>query len=502
MGTGDRQEDAALPRLIPKGRGSGHRSRLAPHYRRPRRSSPDVDLSPIRVVSDQSSLPAPPIGPTTPYSGRSPGPVWPGWQRALFRFFAIYLTLQIAPWNWLARIPGVGRVVEPYHRLLDWSVRTANARVFHVRDELIPMNGSGDTSWAWAQLWLFLAVAVIGAAVWSALDRSRPNYTKGAYWLRTMVRYYIATFALSYGIIKIFALQMGFPTLSQLATPLGDLLPMRLSWLFIGYSTPYQVFSGVMETVAGLLLLPRRTVTLGLFAATGAFLNVVMINLSYDVPVKLFASHLLLACVFLLALDAPRLTTLLVLNRPVGGTTLYDPPYAGPRFTYARLAAKSTLLILILAMPTYEGWRSWQARGRQSGAVPLAAGVYDVRLFVMNGDTIPPTTADSPRWRDVIIDNATSGSVGTTDSLFWQRYRRGYFRYRADTARRTIAMWRTSVRFDSTYLFTARYELPDSNSARLWTAIGEDSVYVELARTPRHFQLAERQFHWLSEYNR
>ena len=46
------------------------------------------------------------------------------------------------------------------------------------------------------------------------------------------------------------------PTLSQLATPLGDLLPMRLSWLFIGYSTPYQVFSGVMETVAGLLLLP------------------------------------------------------------------------------------------------------------------------------------------------------------------------------------------------------------------------------------------------------
>jgi hypothetical protein len=449
-------------------------------------------------VSDPSSRPAPPADPATPISE----PVWPAWQRALFRVFAIYLTLQVAPWNWLARIPGVGRVVEPYHRLVDWSVRTTNARFFHVRDELVPMNGSGDTSWAWAQLWLFLAVAILGAAVWSALDRSRPNYRRGAYWLRTMVRYYIATFALSYGIIKIFALQMAFPTLSQLATPLGDFLPMRLSWLFIGYSTPYQVFSGVMETVAGLLLLPRRTVTLGLFAATGAFINVVMINLSYDVPVKLFASHLLLACLFLLALDAPRLINLLVLNRPVGGTTLYEPPYAGRRFRYARLAAKAALLILILVMPSYQGWKSAQLRARQAPAVPLAAGVYDVRLFVLNGDTLPPAAGDSPRWRDVIIDNAMQGSVGTADSLFWQRYGRGYFRYKADTARRTIAMWRTSVRFDSTYLFTARYDLPDSNSARLWTAVGEDSVYVELARTPRHFQLAERQFHWLSEYNR
>ena len=54
---------------------------------------------------------------------------------------------------------------------------------------------------------------------------------------------------MSYGIIKLFVLQMPFPQLSQLATPLGDLLPMRFSWLFIGYSVPYQFFSGAMETI-------------------------------------------------------------------------------------------------------------------------------------------------------------------------------------------------------------------------------------------------------------
>ena len=70
------------------------------------------------------------------------------------------------------------------------------------------------------------------------------------------------------------------------------------------------------------------------------------------------------------------------------------------------------------------------------------------------------------------------------------------------TTKRTVAVWKTSTAFDSTYLFNMRYELPDSSTVRLWAAIRSDSLYVELVRSNRHFQLAERQFHWLSEYNR
>jgi hypothetical protein len=106
------------------------------------------------------------------------------------------------------------------------------------------------------------------------------------------------------------------------------------------------------------------------------------------------------------------------------------------------------------------------------------------------------------RWRDVIFDNAGQGSVGTTDTLFWQRYRRGYFRFRADTAKRTADIWRTSFALDSTWLFKMHYELPDTNTIRVWTRIRDDSLFVEMARVPRHFQLTERQFHWLSEWNR
>lgn len=428
---------------------------------------------------------------------------WPLWQRVLFRFFCVYFLLQVAPWEWFAAIPGVGFLVGYYETALDWAVRTSNAHLFHVRETLVPVNGSGDTSWAWAQLWLFLSLAAVACVVWSVIDRKRTEYERAAYWLRLVVRYYIATAALGYGIIKLFVLQMPFPTPSQLATPLGDLLPMRFSWLFIGYSTPYQVFSGAMETVAGLLLLSRRTVAAGLFAATGAFMNVVMINLAYDVPVKLYASHLLFSCLFLLAFDAKRLVGFLFLNRGAPPTRQYDPDFSTPWQRWGSLAVKAFIVYQILIVPLRSSWARYQTMQQPPAPGPFTVGVYDVRSFVVNGDTVPLTSGDSLRWRDVIIDSNGAGSVNTRDSVFWQRYRRGYFRYKPDTATRTVAVWKTSaIPRDSTFLFTMRYEVPDTNTIRWATVVRGDSIRVELVRVPRHFQLTERQFHWLSEYNR
>lgn len=446
---------------------------------------------------------------TDEVSGRGPALVtpeptrWALWQRVLFRFFFVYLLLQITPWYWFLPIPGVGKLLSWYEPLVNWAVTKGNANLFHVRDTLIPVNGSGDTSFAWAELWLYLVLAAVACAVWSALDRKRLHYDRLSYWLRTIVRYYLATFALSYGIIKLFALQMPFPSLSQLATPLGDLLPMRFSWLFIGYSFKYQFFSGAMETLAGLLLLNRSTVTAGLFAATGAFLNVVMINMSYDVPVKLFASHLLFSAIFLLALDSRRLLALLVLNRPVPATTAYEPRFTHRWQRWGGWAVKLFIVYQILVQPFQSGWERYKAANAPPVQGPLRAGFYDVRSYVVNRDTIPAGSADTLRWKDVIIDNNLAGSVNTRDGVFWQRYRRGYFRYKPDTTQRVMTVWKIStIPRDSTFMFTMRYEVPDTTVIRFHTKIRDDSVHVELVRVPRHFQLTERQFHWISEYNR
>ncbi len=54
----------------------------------------------------------------------------------------------------------------------------------------------------------------------------------------------------------------------------------------MGYSTPYNVFTGLVETVPAMLLFFRRTATLGALLLVAVLANVVMLNLCYDVPVE------------------------------------------------------------------------------------------------------------------------------------------------------------------------------------------------------------------------
>jgi hypothetical protein len=430
------------------------------------------------------------------------GPPWRAWEKVLFRFFFIFFLLLTDPIDWIPTIPGLRTIQHWYGVAVDWLVVTADAHILHIQPKgPIPTNnGSGDTSYDWATLYTFLLVAAVGCLVWSVLDRRRGSYRKLGYWFRTFLRYYIALVALGYGIIKLFGLQMSFPLLSQLATPLGDFLPMRLSWMFIGYSAPYQFFSGAMEVLTGLLLLYRKTVTFGLLLGAAVFFNVMMLNLSYDIPVKLFAIELVVSCLFLLAWDYKRLLSFLVLNRPTGPVSLYDPPFTGWKKRIAWLVFKAAFIVITVIMPFYQSRQRYTGQSKNHPAGPFDQKVYAVSIFAINKDTMPPSYADTLRWKDVIFEGNGLGSADTRDTLFRQRYRRGYFTYQTDTVHHVIGIKKSFG--DSTFLMQWRYAFLDSNTIRCWTALRGDSLYLVLRRTDRHFQLAERQFHWVSEANR
>jgi hypothetical protein len=85
-----------------------------------------------------------------------------------------------------------------------------------------------------------------------------------------------------YGVVKLFQGQFSAPSLEALTTPLGELPPMRLLWLFMGYSKPYIFFGGFLETAGGLLLFFRRTALLGALMVAAVMLNVVMLNLCLE----------------------------------------------------------------------------------------------------------------------------------------------------------------------------------------------------------------------------
>jgi len=433
-------------------------------------------------------------------------PAWPLWKKIALRFFVVYFFFQVDPvgflFSYLDNIKWVGNVTQYvtqyYSQFQDWMVNFSNSHFFHVRPVLVPPNGSGDTSYGWTNLWMILTLAFIGCIVWSVIDRKRRSYNTLNYWLCLGVRYFVAIIAFSYGIIKLFALQMPFPNMHQLATPLGDFLPMRLSWMFIGYSTPYQMFSGIMEVIAGALLLYRRTATMGALFALAVFVNVMMLNLTYDIPVKIFSMQLVFCCMFLVAEDINRILCFFVLNKPVAACSVYNYSYNKKWQRVVRILAKLAIVYFAVIAPFKQSYDRYEEALEPTKKQPVSNGVYDVTVYTVNNNPQPLLLSDTLRWRDVIFQDGL-GSIKTADTAFRQRYKRGYFSYGLDSATNQLT-FKNPLTNNLISSFT--FDMPDSTTIHLHGKQHGDSLFVELKRVKRNFQLAERQFHWLSEYNR
>lgn len=425
--------------------------------------------------------------------------VWQLWKKVLFRFFFIYFIFYAAPWSWLNVIPGADFLIQKYYDFIEWLVIKVNFsffQVFGIKDVHVVQNGSGDTSYNWAENYFYICIAFIGCIVWSVIDRKRKGYRQLNYLLCLVIRYSLVLTAFGYGFDKIFGLQMPFPQISQLATPLGDLLPMRFSWLFIGYSTPYEIFSGVMEALAASLLLWRRTTTLGVLMATAVFFNVMMLNLCYDIPVKLFSINLVLMCLYLLANEYHRIACFFVLNKPAGLSSIYQYPVTKKWVRITRIVLK-LLMIFIIGKNLYEIPSIYKKYKNMAEIKPVKNGIFDVVKFAVNKDTLAPLLTDTLRWQDVIFEKGGGGSIKTGDTTFKRRYGRAYFYYSSDTVKHILYIHKNPK--DSSVFC---YQLPDSNTMLLTGKMRNDSLYVELRKSNRHFQLAEKQFHWLSEANR
>lgn len=427
---------------------------------------------------------------------------WPLWKKILFRFFFIFISLYIVPWTWLDEILAkikAGWLTKWYSDTEDWAVRFANDKFFHIKKVLVPVSGSGDTSWGWAQFYLFLSLGVVGCLVWSLIDHRRRNYLTLDYWLCLFTRYYVALVAFSYGIIKIFVLQMPFPNLSMQATYLGDLLPMRLSWMFMGYSAPYQFFSGAMEALAGILLLFRRTATLGTLMAAGVFLNVMVMNLSYDIPVKIFSMRLELFSLFLLAHEKDRLLSFFIKNKAAEPGHLYNVTFTKKWMRISRIVLKLVFIGVMIVYGTYQTYDRYKQVNTPPKPGPIAIGMYDVETFVLNNDTIPPLLTDTFRWQDIIFEKRY-GTVKSSDPFFQKFYTRGQFAYSVDTVKQTLGL--KIFPQDTTFGYFFTYQIPGDGTILLRGKRRNDSLFIVLRKSKRHFQLAERQFHWLSESNR
>ena len=395
-------------------------------------------------------------------------------------------------------IPGARVALRPVFQDI-WRVLTpwAAINVFQVsgRAATYFQTGSTDTTLNYIlNLW-YVVAACAATLVWSALDRKRPDYRALHDWVRVLVRYTLAIAMFTYGIGKVLPIQFarvdGDNGIARWIEPYGQFSPMGVLWTFMGSSRAYTIFSGVVELTGFVFLLFRRTTTLGAMVSAAALLNVVVLDFSFDIDVKLGALSYLLMALFLLAPDASRLTNLLVLNRTAAAAVL-RPLWPAHRWAAWTMAACKVVFIFALVVPGIQN--AWTRRQVTRPRGPLY-GIYDVETFVEDGRERPGVAAEPGRWSKVaLVDSAgsTSGSItirNSDDSM--TRYAAVYEPADLRVTLSDIPFFSDSN--ETRFIFS--YSSPDSDHL----VLQNDQLVITMRRINEPYPLFARGFRWISE---
>lgn len=316
---------------------------------------------------------------------------WPFAKRWLLAFAAAFFVFQNG-WLPITLVPFISDAVEKVWNAMTGFVATY---VFHVTIDTT-FNGSGDSTYGYMGLALNLGLALAVGLVVAALVRSRAHNELLRDVFRVYLRFTLGFVMISYGAAKIIQQQFPPPTLDRLVEPFGAASPMGLLWTFMGASRAYNVLTGSVEMLGGLLLATRRTALLGALVCAGAMANVVALNFCYDVPVKLYSMQLLLEALIIASFDFRSMARFFVLER--NERPLFRKPWA-IRTAFAAgvlFIATSAVLDLRRAVET--------RRTIYLGPVSPLRGIWSVDELTDNGVSRPPLMTDLPRWRRVIID--------------------------------------------------------------------------------------------------
>jgi hypothetical protein len=414
---------------------------------------------------------------------------WSSIQKIIFRFCFVYFAAYILlnPNN---EIPLINLFYEAFnnvlHQFIPWFAKT----FFGYKQPITAFtNGSGDTTYDYLMWFFILVVTVVSTLVWTLLDRKRTNYQTLYYWIRVLVRYYLFYTMISYGLYKVIKLQLPFPSLTRLVQPYGDSSPMGLAWTYMGYSTSYNYFTGFAELLAGVLLIFRRTSTLGALVCLGVMTNVFMINIGYDVPVKLLSFNTILMSLFLLWKDAKRLYNFFVANKNTE-TANINLPYSNKKMRYCMIALKILFIGFILIINLTDAFKAQKEYGDDAPKPPLY-GIYNTEIIIKNNDTLLKLMTDTNSWKRIIVQRENYANIRLNNDTT-----RNY-NFKIDTTLKTIAAY---PNWDTVNRYQFKYQ-KDSAYLVLNGSYKNDSLHIKLKRFDENkFRLVNRGFHWVNEF--
>ncbi|PHN07707.1 hypothetical protein [Flavilitoribacter nigricans] len=415
---------------------------------------------------------------------------WSVPKKIAFRFFFIFFLLFIIIQN-NGAFPGWDILMKYPTELLHLFIPWVGEHILHLPEKItVFTNGSGDTRYDYVIVFTIFVLSVLGTVIWTLLDRKASDYDTLYYWLTVALRFYVGLMLISYGLVKVIKLQFPYPGFYRLTQPFGEASPMGLAWTFLGFSKGYNLFMGIAELAAGLLLF-RRTMTFGAVITLMTAANVMAVNYFFDVPVKILSTALVTMSAFLLARDAERLFRFFFSGEAVKLPKIEIPPQLRKKgFRIARLVLKT----LVIGYAVIYGAIKVNGYSRDFGEnapKPGLYGLYTVDTFIVNRDTLPPLKTDTLQWAQLQIEREGFARIK------YMNDRSAGFVTTLDTTGRSLKF----MKRDSSEQYSFIYELPDTNRLRLIGTMQEDTVAIVFKRLDKSdFLLLNRGFNWVNEY--
>src|SRR5271167_220907 len=356
----------------------------------------------------------------------------------------------------------------------------------------IHATGSGDTAINWIGIGVIFVYSAIAASVWSMLDR-RLEYRTASEWLRFILRLTLVIAMANYGFSKLFPMQMPPPSLAVLNEPVGNLSPMTLLWTFLGVNPAYEIAAGAVEVAAALLLFFRRTALVGAILTCFVMSNVLLFDLFFDVPVKIYAAHLVLFSIAVIVPDFRSLRDFFWRHSPASLTSLWDP---APQRRASRIAIRLVEIALAVMILTsvpghYESFARQLAR---AGNPHELTGQWhvDSATATIDGQNIskPVFTGNGLPITDLFLEPNGRLTLRDSSGVLW--------RAGADvqTKSGTFALYR-----ESEDPIVYGFSRPDPAHLVLTPTDGASGT-LRLTRVPlpTHYPLLERGFHLVNEW--
>lgn len=317
-----------------------------------------------------------------------------------------------------------------------------------------------------------VAVALLGSLIstWIWHRREQTSNIDSALcraWIQGVIRYWLSLSISSYGFAKLLRTQFQTPEFF-LDMPLNSVNGIGLTWYFFGYSYPFSVIIAIFQLAGAVLLLYRRSTLLGVMILLPVMVNIVLINIFYNIGIGAFFTSVsyTIALLFFIFLNKNRL--LMIFGDIVDSLPSIVPSHGWIKYTVRVLpiVASFVLLKALIVIHPHD---------------QILKGTWKVEKLIRNGQSSMATACltNNRAWNRIYFAGM-EGCAFSPNPFRFEASESMLGTYEFDNQRNKL-----QVAFYSGDTLQAQINNLSADAMRIQGVLGRDTMDIQLVRLQR-----------------